>query len=93
MTHPDSSCILVLDSKPTEVVRFAWPGGYPVFYFAADQGVLCPDCVQANLLRCCDPDDEQYCVIMHAVNWEDPCLTCDDCSERIESAYAEDEVA
>jgi hypothetical protein len=25
------------------------------------------------------------------VNWEDPQLFCEECNERIESAYAEDE--
>jgi hypothetical protein len=23
---------------------FAWPGGYPIFYLCADNGILCPQC-------------------------------------------------
>lgn len=22
---------------------YAWPGGYPIFYIASDNGVLCPE--------------------------------------------------
>lgn len=30
-------------------------------------------------------------VVAYGVNWEDPDLYCDDCSERIESAYGDKE--
>lgn len=67
---------------------FAWPGGYPVFYLSADNGVLCPKCANDN--RKFDaPDDPQWNVVAADVNWEDDSLYCDNCSQRIESAYAE----
>jgi hypothetical protein len=98
--NPQNEHILMLnpDTYPGEVVRFAWPGGYPVFYLTADSGVLCPECVQEDLseTQCngehatCDPSNPGFYVVAHGVNWEDPELYCDHCSERIESAYAED---
>jgi hypothetical protein len=63
---------------------YAWPGGYPLFYVTGNNDVLCPDCANAdgyeedNLPRDC------------GINHEDPDLYCDDCGERIESAYADE---
>lgn len=62
---------------------WAWPGGYPIFYVTGDGMVVCPKC--ANTETSDDP-------IAADVNWEDASLFCDDCSQRIESAYAEDDV-
>lgn len=62
-------------------------GGYPLYYIDRDGSVLCPKCSQES-----DEDrDEipQFKPSDAGVNWEDPCLYCDDCGERIESAYAE----
>ena len=91
MLHPDNPAILVLDSKPEEVVRYAWPGGYPMYYLTADSGVLCPGCVESAIAdgTACDPKDPGH-IVGHDANWEDPHLYCDGCGERIESAYAED---
>lgn len=54
----------------------------------------------AALCKCCVKTERKYIgtttgsdgwnVIALDVNWEDPSLYCDHCSERIESAYAED---
>lgn len=76
--------------------KYAWPGGYPIFYLTADQGVLCPDCANTERSALIDqldancPDDDQWRIIASDCNWEDPDLHCDHCSKRIESAYAED---
>lgn len=64
---------------------YAWPGGYPLFYLDKHDNVLCPRCANEQ-----DPDGDDAPVVGDA-NWEDPSLYCDECSERIESAYAEDE--
>lgn len=74
---------------------YAWPGGYPVYYLCADGGVLCPTCANTEPAaweadKHC-PDYRQWRIVAGEVNWEDPCLTCDHCSKRIESAYAEPE--
>lgn len=37
------------------------------------------------------PDYDQWRLVAADVNWEDSGLTCDHCSQRIESAYAEQE--
>ena len=76
-----------------EVTRFAWPGGYPVFYVTHDSGVLCPKCVDENFDQCCAPEDHGWFVTGHDTNWEDPHLYCDHCNSRIESAYAEEETS
>ena len=72
------------------LAAYAWPGGYPMFYLAKDDGVLCPTC--ANLFNPKRDNDEQLQAVAYDVNWEDPYLFCENCNERIESAYAEDEV-
>lgn len=94
MLHPDNPAILVLGTKPEEVVRYAWPGGYPVFYLTRDNSVLCPGCVQEEIDdedgEVCDPESSGY-VVAHDANWENPHLYCDECGGRIESAYAEDD--
>ncbi len=61
---------------------YAWPGGYPIFYMDAENSALCPTC--ANKPGYPAP------VTAWGINWEDSELYCDDCSQRIESAYAED---
>jgi len=74
---------------------YAWPGGHPVFYMCADNGILCPTCANTepavreadNQADC--PDYNQWRIVASDVNWEDDSLTCDHCNQRIESAYAE----
>lgn len=59
-------------------------GGYPLFYLDARNNVLCPDCANEN-------DEFDQPIVAADANWENPHLYCDHCSQRIESAYAEDE--
>lgn len=79
-----------------ELPKYAWPGGYPIFYLTEDNSVLCPDCANGRHgSEAADPDgqtDPPWSIVAHECNWEDPELYCDHCHERIESAYAEDEV-
>lgn len=91
IVHPDNEAILLTSAG--NVVRYAWPGGYPVFYITSGGDALCPPCVQEELNQCIDPDSGGWLVTAHGVNWEDPHLYCDSCSARIESAYADEEVA
>ena len=53
-------------------------GAYPLVYLTASSA-LCPQCA----------DENKRAVQAAAVNWQDPQLFCDACSDRIESAYAE----
>lgn len=63
-----------------ELPAYAWPGGYPMFYVAKDSSVLCPTCA----------NQETENIEAGDANWEDPDMHCDQCTRRIESAYAED---
>ena len=76
-----------------QLVDYAWPGGYPVYYITDDGGTLCPDCArmaEAEGLTG-DRDDPQWNIIAAEANYEDAHLYCDHCGERVESAYAEEE--
>lgn len=65
--------------------RFTDIGSYPIFYLNERDEVLCPGCAATEV------EDEGQLMAACDVNWEDPDLFCDECSERIESAYAEPE--
>lgn len=71
------------------LASWAWPGGYPIYYLDGNSQVLCPKC--ANKADK-DPDEwDDWKAQAAGINYEDSALYCDNCSERIESAYAEDE--
>ena len=81
-------------SEDGTVAAYAWPGGYPLFYLTADCGTLCPKCVNAErevISHADEGKDDQWRIVAVETNWEDPELFCDNCDERIESAYAEDD--
>ena len=63
---------------------YAWPGGYPMYYVDDEGNILCPRCANKN-------DEYSAELIAYDANWEDPDLYCDNCQERIESAYAEED--
>jgi len=69
---------------------YAWPGGYPLFYVTADNGVLCPKCANKNLTLTLKGDD-QWRIVTCDINYEDNSLYCDNCSGKIQSSYGEDE--
>ena len=74
---------------------YAWPGGYPLAAITADGGCLCASCVKKEWrLICAEHFENTNCGFRIAgidVNWENPDLYCDHCSEQIESAYGESE--
>lgn len=78
-----SQKMLDLRDKDGNLPAYAWPGGYPLFYLDAENNVLCPKCANKN-------DEYTAQIVAQDCNWEDPSLYCDHCSERIESAYADD---
>jgi hypothetical protein len=73
--------------------EYAWPGGYPMFLLTSDGGCLHFDCVKKNLRSVLDSVRNQlrdgWRVEATEINYEDVDLYCDDCCNRIESAYAE----
>ena len=75
--------------------KFAWPGGYPIYYLMSDGESMCADCVTreaqciANAIK--ENSSDGWRVVGNEINWEDNALFCGHCGKRIESAYAEDE--
>ncbi len=78
----------IRDEKTGQLPAYAWPGGYPMFYLAADNGVLCPKC--ANEYKPERDNGDQLKPVAYGINYEDTSLFCESCNQRIESAYAED---
>ena len=70
---------------------WAWPGGYPIFYLAADCETICATCANKPEFRTWNEDDLEHLIIASDINWETTDMVCGNCNERIESAYAEDE--
>jgi len=72
--------------------KWAWPGGYPIYYVCEDGGVLCADCANNNIDLTTDPDAERdWKIVAGDINYEDDSLSCDNCYGHIESAYGCDE--
>ncbi len=71
---------------------YAWPGGYPIYFVCDDGAALCCKCVKKErrsiLSSIADKMNDGWRVIGLDVNYEDDMLHCDNCSDRIESAYA-----
>ena len=74
-----------------ELPAFAWPGGYPIAYIAADSETICPDCANSEECKTAEPDDRQWLIVACDINYDDRYCFCANCNERIESAYAEDD--
>lgn len=72
---------------------YAWPGGYPLFYLAADNSVICPECMNGRNGSEASPghDDRSWRVVAVDVHYEGEPLSCDHCSAEIESAYGNPE--
>lgn len=79
-----------------KLISYAWPGGYPVVYYAKDGEVICPDCANGeNGSRCQEkldddcPDDDQWTLVAGDIYYEGPPLSCSHCNKEIESAYGD----
>ncbi len=72
--------------------KYAWPGGYPLYLVTSDGAALCCDCGRKEWKQIAYAImhglNDGWRVVAPDVNWEDPELYCDHCSQRIESAYA-----
>jgi hypothetical protein len=83
---------LIRDNKG--LPKYAWPGGYPIFYYVQEPSYrgglsdelnpVCHECARSG--KHLGSDDV---VTEYEVNWEDPDLYCEGCDKRIESAYAD----
>jgi len=75
--------------------KYAWPGGYQMFFVTADGAALSFEAVRQEWRNVVDAHlrSDRRCgwyVEAADVNWEDGELVCDHTGERIESAYGED---
>lgn len=67
--------------------NYAWPGGYPLFYWDVYGDVMCPDCANEHAPEGEQPDMDWP--VGHDVHWEGPSMWCDYCGAEIESAYGD----
>jgi hypothetical protein len=71
---------------------YAWPGGDPLFYICADNGILCPACANGengSLASEAPHLPVDWRLVGCDVHWEGPPLVCDHCNKEIESAYGD----
>ena len=76
---------------------YAWPGGYPIYYLCADNGILCPACANGengSIAFTADQrpadgsnEDKQWHIVAAGINYEDCFLCCDHCNVLIPAAY------
>jgi hypothetical protein len=76
---------------------YAWPGGYPLYFVTSDGAALSFKAAKAErrqILEALRNNDRSsgWHVCGMDINWENSSLYCDHTNERIESAYAEDDV-
>jgi hypothetical protein len=74
--------------------KYAWPGGYPMYFIANDGEALSFESVLDQLkqvMREVKTKDARsgWRVIACEINWEDENLFCAQSGKRIESAYGE----
>jgi len=68
--------------------KWTWPGGYPIYYLAADSEPICADCANLPEFRTWDESDLEHLIVASDINWETTNLVCANCDNTIESAYA-----
>jgi hypothetical protein len=72
-----------------QLTAYAWPGGYPMYYVDSENSALCVACARK---ADADADEfEKFKPCAFDINWEDTSLYCDQCSQRIASAYGDDD--
>lgn len=75
----ESGCVHKLsDEDQHQMMKYIWPGGYPVYYITEENETVCAECANHET-----SDPVEY----WTVNYEDDDLYCADCNEKIESAY------
>lgn len=70
--------------------RWAWPGGYPIYYICKDGGVLCSMCANAEIkLTASTEAADDWRIVAADINYEDNSLYCGHCSGLVEAAYGD----
>lgn len=77
-----------IEADDTAFPAYAWPGGYPLFYYGYDRNEygrnLFPVCVKCANAPSSEWPNER--LLDAEINYEDSELYCEVCSERIQSA-------
>ena len=72
---------------------YAWPGGYPMYFFTSDGAALSFEAVQAEFYQCAysirHGINDGWRVVGCEINYENADLVCDHTGKRIEAAYTE----
>lgn len=75
--------------------RFAWPGGYPMYFITSDGAALSYSAVRDNfpavLAAVRSGVGDGWRVVATAINYEDPYLLCEHDGDLIGSAYGDEE--
>ena len=87
----------IRDEETGKLPAYAWPGGYPIVYFTADMGTLCPSCANGeNGSRSADtdidpgcPDDDQWRIVAYNLFLEGENVDCEHCGFTMCSAYGD----
>ena len=67
-----------------EYPAFAWPGGYPLYYSTADDGILCPGCANGkNGSEAGSRHKDPRWRLVACEAWEGEPLQCDHCGAQI----------
>ena len=67
---------------------YAFPGGYPLFAITSDGACLCSNCCGSERESIgTTTGNDGWNVVGIDINYEDPDLYCDNCSDAIEAAY------
>lgn len=71
--------------------RYAWPGGYPLFFITSDGAALSFDTARSEFRLIADSIqselDDGWRIIACEINYEDSSLFCEHSGAAIESAY------
>ena len=74
--------------------KWAWPGGYPLYFITSDGAALSFDAAQGNYAQCSrsirDKCNDGWRIVACDINYEDADLYCGHTGARIESAYGND---
>jgi hypothetical protein len=90
----------VRDDNDGEFPKYAWPGGYPIYYLLGDNEPLCADCANGQngseaTHRLTDKDgqatDSQWLIVAYEIHYEGAPISCAQCNTQIESAYGNPE--
>ena len=77
----------IIRERDGSVTKYAWPGGYTVYYLANDGEPFCADCVQNESGIHEGGDADGWRIDGNNINYEDNDLFCCNCDAPIPASY------